>query len=68
MSAQPDLTKQTIVRSASRAEAVRKRLSEMTPRSAEINGHALEEGDGAAIEGEPEVRIEGDEVLVFDMA
>ncbi len=36
--------------------------------SAEINGHALEEGDGAAIEGEPEVRIEGDEVLVFDMA
>jgi len=39
--------------------------------SAQISGHALEAGDGAAIEGEAEVRIEGGsgaEVLLFDMA
>jgi quercetin 2,3-dioxygenase len=36
-----------------------------------VNGHALEAGDGAALTGEPQLRIEGieaAEVLVFDLA
>ena len=38
--------------------------------SVSINGHDLEEGDGAAVSGEPELRIEGlesAEVLLFDL-
>ena len=38
---------------------------------ARVNGHDLEAGDGAALTGEPAVRIEGiaaSEVLVFDLA
>jgi len=38
---------------------------------ARVNGHDLEAGDGAALSGEPAVRIEGlaaSEVLVFDLA
>jgi redox-sensitive bicupin YhaK (pirin superfamily) len=39
--------------------------------NARVNGHDLEAGDGAALTGEPAVRIEGiaaSEVLVFDLA
>jgi len=42
MSAQPDMTTQSIVRPGSRAEAVRNRLAEMTPGSAAINGRGRE--------------------------
>ena len=36
-----------------------------------LNGHALEEGDGAAVSGEPRVELQGEgdaEVLLFDLA
>jgi quercetin 2,3-dioxygenase len=36
-----------------------------------LNGHALEEGDGAAVSAEPRVELQGTgdaEVLLFDLA